>query len=195
MADLIRTFVAVELAPSVQQALDSVQRKLRQEGVPVRWVAPEKIHLTLKFLGEIPLQQAKAVGDAAARVAVESQPFDLEAVGVGVFPNERRPRVIWVGVEGDVGDVCRLQAHLENSCAGLGFPPERRPFSPHLTLGRVRRRARPDELRRLGRIVAALQVPSLGRWHVDEFVVMRSDLRPSGPIYTPQRVLKLGIES
>jgi 2'-5' RNA ligase len=192
MAELVRTFIAVEIPPSVQQELARIQERLKQGRLPVRWVAPEKVHLTLKFLGEISPEQVTAVGEATARVAADSQPFDLEAVGIGVFPNVRRPRVVWVGVEGDLGVLRRLQAYLETALAGLGFSPERRPFSAHLTMGRVRRRTSPGDARHVGEVVTGLQVSSLGRWRVDEIVVVRSDLRPTGPIYTPQRVASLG---
>jgi 2'-5' RNA ligase len=187
MAEMIRTFIAIELPPAVRQALDRIQERLKRERLAVRWVAPEKIHLTLKFLGEIPTEQAAAVGETCALVATAAQPFELEAVGLGAFPNPRRPRNLWVGLAGDLEPLGQLQADLEGALAELGFPPEGRPFHPHLTLGRTQRRARPDEIRRLGQAVSSSKIPSLGRWQVKQIVVMRSDLRPQGPLYTPQR--------
>ncbi len=191
MSEQIRTFIAIELPPSLRRALAQLQERLKRERLPVRWVAPDKVHLTLKFLGEIPAGQVQKVGEAAARITATTPPFDLEAGGVGVFPNPRRPRVVWVGIREESGLLRRLQANLETALAGLGFSPENRPFSPHLTLGRTRQRTSPGQARHLGQVVTALQVPSLGRWTVHEIVVMRSDLRPDGPIYTPQRVLPL----
>lgn len=192
MAETIRTFIAIELPPTVQQGLARVQERLKRDRLAVRWVAPEKIHLTLKFLGEIPAAQAAAVGETCAQVAAAAQPFELEAVGLGAFPNPRRPRNVWVGLTGDMEPLRRLHAELEGALAGLGFPPEGRPFHPHLTLGRTQNRARPDEIRSLGQAVSSSDIASLGRWQVKQIVVMRSDLRPQGPLYTPQRIVSLG---
>jgi len=192
MGERVRTFIAIELPEEVHRGLARVQGELKRSHPPVRWVSPEKIHVTLKFLGEIPAEQVETVCQATARVAASTAPFELEAAGAGVFPNLRRPRVVWVGVQGDLSALHALQASLERELAQAGFPREERPFSPHLTLGRVQERAAPAEARSLGQAVAALEVPSLGRWRVEQVVVMRSDLRPEGPMYTPMRVLRLG---
>lgn len=192
MSERIRTFIAIELPEEVQHGLARVQGELKRSHPPVRWVSPEKIHVTLKFLGEIPAEQVESVCQVAARVAASAVPFELEAAGAGVFPNLRRPRVVWVGVQGDLPALHTLQASLEQELARAGFPKEERPFSPHLTLGRVQDRASPAEARSLGQAVAGLEVPLLGRWRVEEIVVMRSDLRPEGPLYTPLRALRLG---
>ncbi len=192
MGERIRTFIAIELPEEVRRGLARVQGELKRSHPPVRWVSPEKIHVTLKFLGEIPAEQVETVCRVVAQVATSAAPFELEAAGAGVFPNLRRPRVIWVGVQGDLPALHALQASLERELARAGFPEEERPFSPHLTLGRVQDRATPAEARSLGQTVAGLEVPSLGRWRVEQVVVMRSDLRPEGPIYTPLRVLRLG---
>ena len=192
MAELIRTFVAIELPPAVQQGLLQVQQRLKQGRPPVRWVAPDKIHITLNFLGEIPAEKVPGVGEAAARAAAAAVPFEVDALGIGVFPNPRRPRVVWVGLEGELNALRALQAGLTHELAALGFPPEDRPFSPHLTLGRVRQHAGPAEVQALGEAVTRVAVPSLGRWQVQEIRVIRSDLRPEGPLYTALRVVALG---
>lgn len=192
MGERIRTFIAVELPGDVQRGLVRVQEDLKRSHPPVRWVSPERIHVTLKFLGEIPAEQVETVCQVVERVAASAVPFELEAVGAGVFPNLRRPRVVWVGVQGDLPALQALQERLERELAQAGFPREERPFSPHLTLGRVQDRASPAEARSLGQLVGGLEVPSLGRWRVEEIVVMRSDLRPEGPLYTPLQVLRLG---
>ncbi|MGC8958319.1 MAG: RNA 2',3'-cyclic phosphodiesterase [Chloroflexia bacterium] len=193
MGERIRTFIAIELPEEVRRGLARVQGELKRSHPPVRWVAPEKIHVTLKFLGEIPAEQVEIVCQVTDRVAASAAPFELEAAGAGVFPNRRRPRVVWVGVQGDLPALHALQTGLERELAQAGFPEEERPFSPHLTLGRVQDRASPAEARALGEAVVGLEVPSLGRWRVEQVVVMRSDLRPEGPLYTPLRVLRLGV--
>lgn len=191
MSESIRTFVAIELPPTVQRGLAQVQERLKRGGHPVRWVAPGNIHVTLSFLGEITRAQLEAVGEAVTRVAAASRPFLLEALGCGVFPNPRRPRVVWVGIQGELEPLGALHGHLERALAELGFPPEGRSFSPHLTVGRTQRRCSPAQARALGDAVSAITVPSLGRWEVEEIVVMRSDLRPEGPLYTRQRTAPL----
>ncbi len=192
MGEKVRTFIAIALPEEVRRGLGRVQGELKRSHPPVRWVSPEKVHITLKFLGEIPAEEVETVCQVAARVAASSAPFELEAARAGVFPNLRRPRVVWVGVQGDLPTLHALQARLERELAQVGFPEEARPFSPHLTLGRVQDRASPAEARSLGHAVAELEVPPLGRWWVEEIVVMRSDLRPEGPLYTPLRALRLG---
>jgi len=188
----VRTFVAIELPAAVQRGLTQVQERLQRDRPPVRWVATDKIHVTLVFLGEIPGEKVAIVGESAARAAAGVAPFEIEAAGVGVFPNPNRPRVVWVGIQGEMEALRSLHARLETDLAACGFPKEDRPFSPHLTLGRVRDRATPPEVRALGQAVTALQVPSLGRWRVEHFSVIRSDLRPTGPIYTTLRQAVLG---
>ena len=192
MPELIRTFVAIELPAAVQRGLTQLQERLKRDRPPVRWVAPDKIHVTLVFLGEIPAEMVETVGHSAARAAAGVLPFEIEAAGVGVFPNPNRPRVVWVGVQGNLPALQSLHAALEADLATHGFPKEGRPYSAHLTLGRVRSRATPPEARALGQAVTSLPSPSLGSWRVEQIAVIRSDLRPEGPIYTPLRVAELG---
>jgi 2'-5' RNA ligase len=192
MTERIRTFIAIELPAQVQRGLVQVQEQLKRDRPPVRWVAPDKIHVTLVFLGELPVEQVEIVGASAARAAAGVAPFELEAAGVGVFPNPNRPRVVWVGIQGEMEVLRSLHGRLEDNLSPHGFPKENRPFSPHLTLGRVRDRADPTEIRALGKNVTALAIPSLGRWRVEHITVIRSDLRPEGPIYTTLRQITLG---
>jgi 2'-5' RNA ligase len=192
MAEHIRTFVAMELPAGVQRALGQVQDRLKRDRPPVRWVAPDKVHVTLAFLGEIPGEKVEVVAGCLARAAAGLVPFEIEATGFGVFPNANRPRVVWVGIQGEVEALRSLHGRLESELAAQGFPKEGRPFTPHLTIGRVRDRAAPGEVRALGQAVTRLALPSLGRWCADRVAVIRSDLRPEGPIYTPLRVVTLG---
>jgi 2'-5' RNA ligase len=192
MPELIRTFIAIELPKTVQDGLVQLQARLKKEKPPVRWVAPDKIHVTLHFLGEIPPAEVEAISAMTVRVVAGAAPFEIEATGTGVFPNSNRPRVIWVGIDGDMEKLEALHARLGRELEALGFPLEKRPFSPHLTLGRVRDRSSLSEVRALGTAVGRLEIPSLGRWRVEQILVIRSDLRPEGPTYTPLRVAMLG---
>jgi 2'-5' RNA ligase len=140
--------------------------------------------LTLKFLGDTPGGKVEEVKAALLRAATEVGPFTVTVAGLGCFPSSRRPRVVWVGLDEPTGALLRLRDAVEAQVAPLGFPTERRPYSPHLTLGRVNRRASKSEVREIGEIVAASMVG-----HVDEMTVtsvsyIKSDLKPTGAVYT-----------
>ncbi len=183
---LIRSFVAIELEQEMLRKLASVQEELK-ESIPsglVRWVDPYGIHLTLKFLGEVPAPKIEQVKRALEKACASHNPFSFSCGGLGCFPNARRPNVIWVGVQDDTGRLEAIQREVEKALAPLGFAPERRPFSPHLTLGRVGRRVGGAERRHIGQVVQSRQVGDLGRVHVKAVSLMRSDLRPTGAVYT-----------
>ena len=182
----IRTFIAIELEQELLKKLTDLQDRLKAE-MPrgaVRWVRPEGIHLTLKFLGDVPAKQIQDIAQAVEQGCAEVSPFTLTVGGSGCYPNLRRPRVVWVGVEEPTGNLAALQRAIERHVAPLGYPTERRPFSPHLTLGRVKRQARQDERQAIGEAVAAAEVGALAEMAVAGVGVIRSDLRPSGAVYT-----------
>ncbi|GAB4576388.1 MAG: RNA 2',3'-cyclic phosphodiesterase [Anaerolineae bacterium] len=183
----LRLFIALELPDHVLQALQTLQSRLRQQpgGQAVRWVRPEGIHLTLKFLGEVPARQEADITRAMEAAALGHTALALQAMGVGCFPNPRKPRVIWVGLAGDLARLNALQGAVERALNPLGFPPEKRGFSPHLTLGRTRRDARPDAIRALSALVTGVQVESpLAEWEAASVSLIRSELRPDGARYT-----------
>ena len=181
----VRAFIAIELPNSVKSALSQLQDNLKQrDHAPVKWVAPDSIHLTLKFLGNIAAgtipELTKAISEAARDIA----PLRLELGELGVFPNLRAPRVIWVGLGGEIAALSVVQENIESSLIPLGFTPERRSFSPHLTLGRVRERASPEERRRLGEAVASLKMEAKPSFMVDSLSLMRSRLTREGAFYS-----------
>ena len=137
----IRTFLAVNLSVPTIRAVTEAQGVLRQtvgKTLRVAWVAPANLHLTLKFLGQVETEAAEAVGDVLVRGLAALKPFEVKAVGAGAFPDEQRPRVLWVGLHDENGALKGLQDDVEKWMEGLGFARETRPFSPHLTLGRVK---------------------------------------------------------
>ncbi len=188
----IRTFVAIELPQDAIASLDQLQADLKRrlDTRAVRWVKPHGIHLTLKFLGNVPADQMDEVADALWAACEGVPPFDVELARMGCFPNVRRPRVIWVGVAGDLATLRRLRDAVEEHIAPLGYPTERRPFQPHLTLGRLKR-ASPREARQIGAEIAATELGVLARVHVDEVSLMRSDLSPAGAKYTRLAAVRL----
>jgi 2'-5' RNA ligase len=192
--DQVRTFIAVEIPPVAQAVLAAVQEALRTvRGTrdSVKWVRPEIVHVTLKFLGDVPASRIEAVGDAVARACACVPTFTLYLSGVGAYPNTRRPRVVWVGLGGKLDVLAHLQHMVEQELAEQGFPPEERKFTPHLTLGRVRRGTDREVARALGEAVVGLRIEDSEPFLVEAVQVMRSDLRPSGPIYTPLRTVSL----
>jgi 2'-5' RNA ligase len=190
----IRTFIAIELDEAIKGALVDLQGQLRAK-VPrdsVRWVRPEGIHLTLKFLGDVPANRIEEVERALTQACVGYRCFSFSVGGVGCFPNPRRPRVVWVGVQEQSGTLLRLQKAIEDAMEKLGFPPEGRRFSAHLTLGRTQRRASSGDVRRLGELVSETDMgESLGQMEARAVSLMKSDLRPTGAVYTQLAAVKL----
>lgn len=176
----MRLFFAVNLPADERDRLYGAVAPLRAAGLPVRWVPPENLHVTLWFLGTVPQPRVAAVREAGARAAAGVGAFDLRLEGVGAFPNARRPRVIWIGVA-DAEPLRRLHAALGRALAPLGFAPEDRPFQPHVTLGRVRDNARPADLARFGELAGA--VAYAGAFPVHSLDLMRSELSPQGARY------------
>ena len=180
----IRAFIAIELPYEVKKDLSKILDKLKpgREKV-VKWVNPNSIHLTLKFLGNIPENKIVDITHSIAKSSAFIHPFDLQLQGLGAFPNLRSPRVVWVGVGGDIPSVVSLQRNIDQSLVSLGFSPEKREFSPHLTLGRVRDKARHDERSELGKTVASLTIPKSPPFIVYSVSLMKSTLTSSGAIY------------
>lgn len=182
----LRTFIAIELDETVRDGLSRVQAKFKKQAPDgsVKWVNPEAIHLTLKFLGDTPVTKISKVADALASACQEIGVFDLSFEGRGCFPNIRRPRVIWVAVRDLSGSsLARLQAAVEQHVAPLGFPTEERAFSPHLTLGRVARGANSQVEAAIGQMVDKSVVEQIAMQRVTAVHLIKSDLRPTGPIY------------
>lgn len=192
---MIRAFIAVELDATLRSSIARTQDHLKQSlakafpAVRLQWVRPESIHLTLKFLGSIEEQQVSEIQQALRSALHGRPPFAVEVGGVGVFPDLRAPRVLWLGLSGpenasaDQQDIGQLAAEVDHALGTIGFPPEDRPFSPHLTLARIKDRSREvgKALQDLGLLKPALQV---GRLEVEAVSLMKSDLKPSGVVYT-----------
>lgn len=197
-----RLFLAVPLSADVQALVAEQIKALRGEGWPVRWVQPETAHLTLQFLGETSRERAELVRLALPGVVGAHAGFDLRTAALGVFPNFRHPRVLWLGLHGPVHRLETLQQAVAATLADLGFPPADDPYHPHITLGRVRNR---DEggvrLRDLPRAVknrfvdaasGAATAPPSRPVPVREAVLMRSHLGKGGARHEPLATFPLG---
>jgi 2'-5' RNA ligase len=184
--EILRTFIAIELAEPLRIALRDVQEKLKRQMPPggIKWVSPDGIHLTLKFLGDTPRSRVVEIESALQVACAGLEPFEFSVEGRGCFPNFRRPRVIWVAVREKSGVLTRLQAAVERTVAPLGWPTEGRSFSPHLTLGRVAKGADDRTTAAVGQAVEKCVVEQIGLQQVTWVSLIQSDLRPTGAVYS-----------
>jgi 2'-5' RNA ligase len=182
----IRAFVAIELPEDLRRELERIQGSLKSTRVAdrVRWVKPTGIHLTLKFLGNVQASRIAEIVRAITQGSKGVKPFTISLSGLGCFPSSSRPNVIWIGLEGDTEPLPRLQSAIEDYLSVLGYPKEKRNYTPHLTLGRVARDVAADARHRLGDLIAEQDVGSLGEMQVREVCLMKSELFPSGAKYT-----------
>lgn len=189
---MIRSFIAIALPGELKLALSGLQRRFKSAGSPpVKWVEPGNIHLTLKFLGDVDVADIAKI-TAALEAAVRGVArFNIEAGGLGVFPSMNRIQVIWVGLSGDLEKLGQLQKSIEENLKPLGFPAENRPFSPHLTLARVRDYTRPEERQTLGKLFSATGFETKYKIEVAAVNLMKSQLTPHGPIYTKLAAIAL----
>jgi len=181
----VRCFIAIGLPDEVKAGLRDIQAQLKSGGqASVKWVDPYSIHLTLKFLGGVDAAKIEPITAAMEEAAKEIAPFSLRVEDLGVFPNLKRVQVVWVGVGGEVDKLAHLQQRLESNLAGLGFAPENRRFTPHLTLARVRDRASLGEREGLGELIAGTKFEATRSFPVEAVSLMKSQLTREGAIYS-----------
>ena len=180
----IRSFIAIELPDEIRSALAKLQASLQTEKQSaVKWVDPYTIHLTLKFLGNVTAAKISDISSVIEEATHGIAPFSLEVKGLGVFPNFKRVRVVWVGVWGDISQLKLLQQRIESGLVPLGFNQESRPFTPHLTLARVREKASPTEQQRFGQLIASAKFETAHHFTADSISLMQSQLTTGGAIY------------
>jgi len=180
----IRTFLAVEFPAEIRQKIGSLIQSLQAAGVRgVRWVPVHNIHLTLKFYGDVSPASLEALKSMIRQEVARCSPFDLTIQGVGAFPTPRRARVLWVGLQAPPA-LAALQHAVEVNSIPLGYAAEERPFSPHLTIGRVNQHILPAELEGIAAALQKAGSPLVGSTCVSQLTLFRSDLTPGGSIYT-----------
>ena len=184
--DLIRTFICIEIPDSIKRRIDCLQKALRQIDAQVSWTKPSNIHLTLKFLGGVSPSRIERVTEAVERAASGIGPFEVEVSGAGCFPSPRNPRVLWIGLPNVPDALKQLFANIEDELAGEGFARENRKFSPHLTIGRPRNSK--NSASGAEALIAGGFEPET--FEATEVIVMRSQLNPTGSIYTPQATIR-----
>jgi 2'-5' RNA ligase len=188
----IRAFIAIELPNEVKTNLSTLLGKLKPgHERTVKWVDPNSIHLTLKFLGNIPENKIVDITQAITNATQKIRHFSLSLQGLGTFPNLRSPKVAWVGIGGDVEVVTSIHRQIDRALVPLGFASEKRSFSPHLTLGRVRDKTTNEERSDLGKAIESIKVNNSSPFSVDRVSLMQSTLTKSGAIYDQISIITL----
>jgi 2'-5' RNA ligase len=178
----IRSFLAFELPEDIKTIVTRVSGEIRKSSLDVRWVRPESIHLTLVFMGGVRSEQIPSMGESLGAVCANHGSFSISLKPMGCFPNSRNPRVIWLGLDGDLERMSRFRGDLQAALSPFGIKEEERAFRPHLTLGRFKQPAkRPTELEQMLAKHRDLSSPACT---LDELVLFRSDLKPGGAVYT-----------
>ena len=182
---VIRAFIAIDLSAEIQQRLDEVTHNYKNQlaNIPIRWVPAVNIHLTLKFLGDVSLSNLNMLMDMIQAEVSSHHQFDISVGGSGAFPNNRQPRIIWVGVEAPA-ELAAIQNGIEGTTGRLGYTREERAFSPHLTLGRVSRNATSQDVKLISKTLDTARIGFLGATCVEKVHLYRSDLQPTGAVYT-----------
>ena len=184
----LRTFIAIALPAEVISALATVQKQLQQcIGTGVKWINPQSIHITVKFLGDIASEEADSVGTVMQRLLTGYAPFEFTIANIGVFPDMKKPRVIWAGIQEAQGILARLHRQFDQAMTDFGIAAEGRSFQPHVTLGRIKRIKTPE----LEAAIAGHQECFFGKMTADSLILFRSELRPTGAVYTPLHMVKL----
>ncbi|AHB14057.1 RNA 2',3'-cyclic phosphodiesterase [Dehalococcoides mccartyi] len=182
--ELVRTFIAVELPPELKTALGSFQNSLSIPAQAVKWVNPESMHLTIKFLGDTPLSQISNIIKGLEKAAQVCHAFTLCTNHIGAFPSLSNPKVIWLGLEGEIEKLNTLFAEVEKNISGLGFPAEKRDFAPHLTLGRLKEGAAKSDLQTAAESLKTAPPFPKTSFKASHICLFKSQLLPAGPVYT-----------
>ena len=191
MQEMLRLFIAVELNSEIHENLGKLIDQLKTiSSRNIKWVKPEIIHLTLKFLGDTPQKELRTIIDLLAEATLDKRPFEIEVKGSGCFPSVKQPRVIWAGVESP-GELGALQKTVDQSLTRLKIPTETRPFVPHLTLARVNEGCDPAILQRITQELQNHRGDLFGKMEVTRFTLFQSTLTREGPIYAPKAYIPL----
>ena len=181
LAAKIRTFVAIELPENVRSDIRKLQHAFTSFRFDIRWVKPRNMHLTLKFLGDVDPVHVEAIKSVLKEIVAHTPVFELQPRGLGVFPNIRQPRILWTGIAGQCDVLRCLYRSVEMALKPLGFTPERRPFTGHLTIGRIKKRI---DSKRLADALQIYQGFVSDSFAVERLVLFKSDLKQDGPVYT-----------
>jgi len=189
MLDNLRTFIAIDIPGNILSEIRELQEGIKDYGFKIRWVRPESIHLTLKFLGDIKAVKINEIAEAISKTVVRYTPISLQAKGVGVFPGIKRPQVLWVGLTGQLEPLVSLQKTLDENLETIGFPMEKRPFKGHLTMGRMKAKI---DVKKFGDVLMTFRSFESEAFTADKIILYKSELKPSGAVYTELASASLG---
>lgn len=189
MPDIIRTFIAAEMPKNIISGVGELQQGLKDYGIDIRWIRPENIHLTLKFLGDVQAADIGNIFGAISRTVDGIASISLNAKGIGVFPGLSRPRVLWVGLAGQLEVLLQLQKTLDSNLKAIGFPQEKRPFKGHLTIGRIKTKI---NAKKFGDALMAFRHFETETFIADKIILFKSELKPQGAVYTRLASAPLG---
>lgn len=189
MSDNLRTFIAIDIPGNILSEIRELQEGIKDYGFKIRWVRPESIHLTLKFLGDIKAVKINEIAEAISKTVVRYTPISLQAKGVGVFPGIKRPQVLWVGLAGQLEPLVSLQKTLDENLETIGFPMEKRPFKGHLTMGRMKAKI---DVKKFGDVLMTFRSFESEAFTADRIILYKSELKPSGAVYTELASVSLG---
>ena len=192
-ASLLRLFIAIPIPEPVRNEIIRVQQELQPLVPPnvARWAKSDQLHLTLRFLGDVPADGVEELKISVGAVCRNAQPLSLRAEGVGFFPNPRSPRVIWMGINDRAGRLVDLQQQIETAVGPFSLEPGEKNFTGHVTLGRLKN-PKPADIRDLAARVQSLEKRLFGEWTAHEIEIIRSELSPGGARYTSLAVFRLG---
>ncbi len=185
----IRVFIAVEVPEDLKIALQKIQEIFKNAGDRIRWVKPAGMHITLQFLGDIEVQSIPDIGGEIEQACMVRSPFDIRLAGTGSFPDVKRPRILWAGIREGAEEIKEIYKDLEPRLSGIGFAQERRPFRPHITLGRIKYIKDPERFKSLIKQNSEVQIGSMT---ADAVHLIESRLRPDGAVYSSRLVVSLG---
>ena len=181
----MRTFIAIDFSPEIIRKITEIINYFRSQtpDKAIKWVAPENLHLTVKFLGEVPDNKIEDIKEFIKKSLADKHTFQIEVKGLGMYPNATKPRVIWLGIKGSE-PIVEIYKILDSELQKANVQPDKRGFSPHLTIARIRRNTDSKVVQEIGKTLSKFKVDSLGSCIIDHIVLYKSVLTPKGPIYT-----------
>lgn len=193
---MIRSFFAIPLSTKINDRIFVEMSKVKNliSGAPIKWVEPQNLHLTIKFLGNSTNKDIQTIADRLQKEIQFFKDFQLSFHSFGAFPTIKNPKVIWVGCDANE-PLQRIFMIIENICSNFNIPYEERPFSPHITLGRVKNHFTKEESLAFSKIISQIRTLDFGTQEVKGFSLLRSDLKPTGPIYTPIHKFMFSVQS
>lgn len=180
MSHTIRTFIAFPLSIELQKIIKHVQNHLKQLDCHIKWGNPENIHLTIKFLGDVKLKNIEALTNLMSNLFKDTKSIKTDLTQLGAFPNSNRPRIVWIGLKDATQEIARLAKTIDKELGSIGFKKDPKPFTPHITIGRLRS---PRNVIHLSQAISEFHLPENHTEHLNRIVLFKSTLTPQGPIH------------